>query len=317
MKKYLFIIFFSVFSFADELSDYLNLLKKSEEMPFVILEKENFSWLNYPKEIEIKFIEGLKAKKQLSEIGIGRELPMLFNLLENGIGKDIIYVKYCEGIGYKTNCMMAGIYKRIYSQSGLQLGMETYGNVAFSWLKHNDGERVFDCNEIIYFWWNYDRKHVPEIWNKWYKCWQIENDREKPRDVVLDRLAYDITRLGFYFFPYIYSAIKSGDNSLNGLFSPNKSVNNNFITWWEKNKENYILPDPKGWNHINTMISDKKLPFGSWQLENMPKWHQMAEEYYSKTDNNDHYWYYLIPDKDEITFEDIWEANSVSIKIQK
>jgi len=321
MKFYLLLLTISISCFSDDISDYLNLIKTSEETPFIILEKKDFSWSNYPNGVEAKFINGLKAKKQLSEIGISKELSMLFSLLESGEISNKTCVRYCENIGYKTNSLMEAVYKRISSQGGLQLGLETYGNVAFTWLRHKEGDRVFNSIEIIYFWWNYDRKHVPEIWEKWYKCWQIENSREKPRDKILDRLAYDITRLGYYFFPYIYLAMKSGDMSLNALFSSSKpviykNVQSDFITWWEKNNEMYTLPEPKGWEHIDKMISTKNLPFGNWLLEKMPVWHIMAEEYYSKEGNSDNYWYYLIPNKDEVSDDEIWEANSKSIKVR-
>ena len=69
-----------------------------------------------------------------------------------------------------------------------------------------------------------------------------------------------------------------------------------------------------GWQHIEKMISNGDLKIGKWLNDSMPKWYRMAEEYYSQTKDNKRYWYYFIPDRNDISEAEILEAINLSMK---
>ncbi|MBR5901922.1 hypothetical protein IKZ40_06185 [bacterium] len=319
MNKILFVFFITFSAFSGDFLDYLNLIQTVEKTPIILFDKFDFSWEKYPDSVKNDFLAGIVARRKLSNIPPKVALPLLFSFFETNFNNNCFCLRYCDNVGYITNSVFEGVCKQINSKGGLQLGFETYGNIAFCWFKYKEGEIVFNNDEICYFWWHYDRLHMPVIWNTWYDCWQNECNREETRAIVKERLINDMSKLGFYSFPYVYSAIKDGDTNLTLLVSALKKVSNSpirgeFISWWEEHNEEYAFPEPKGWRYIEKMISNGDLKLGKWLNDSMPKWYRMAEEYYSQTKDNKRYWYYFIPDRNDISEAEIFEAINLSMK---
>lgn len=312
MKYSVILLILTFQAFALDISDYITLLEKSEECPWINVESETFSWDNYPSNVKSQFLDGIKAQQQLDSIPASEALPILFDLFEQKWGDHRPCIVYYEKIGYKTNTFVEAIAKQIKNQGGLTFGSSPYGCVAFPWLNLKNEKLGFNEYEIQYFWWIYDRKHLPVIWNTWYECWGNEFKREKPRKLVLNQMALDITKLGFYIFPYVYEKLSSGDNTLlrvvkifqSGVYCP--KIRGDFSLWWNDNKDKYSLPAPKGWEHAAAKISENTLPLPERVMKEMLKWHDLAEQFYSEPKNN--YWYYFLKDCDDLSENDINDA---------
>lgn len=133
----------------------------------------------------------------------------------------------------------------------------------------------------------------------------------EPRKHVQERLAADVSCLGFYVFPYLAEGIKN-DKSLEAVVNIFKayscfSIKGDFQSWWEANKERYSFPEAKGWDHALNILKQEKLAVYKSARENMPTWHELAESYYAGN-NIKRYWYYFLSGKDEILEEDVIEA---------
>ncbi|MBP5626805.1 hypothetical protein J6X96_01385 [bacterium] len=312
MKRIIYIVLFSSVVFGIEPENFAQLLEKAEQTPAIIFEQEDFSWDKYPADVKTQFMEGVKAQDELDKLAPSETIPMLFDFIENGKDVEKKVVVYMEKYGYYTNFFTEEIYKQIRDQGGISCGYSGLGNLAFPWLTKKSRSKNFNEYEIQYFWWVYDRKHLPNIWQTWYRCWQEENARPEPRKYVLERLASDVSCLGFYAFPYLAEGIKN-DKSLEAvadIFKPYSCffIKGDFQTWWEANKEKYSFPEAKGWDHALEVIKKGKLAVYKSARENMPSWHELSENYYTENNNIDCYWYYFLSDKEEITEEDVTEA---------
>ena len=318
MKKLIYIVLFSSVVFGIEPENFVQLLEKAEQTPAIIFEKEDFSWDKYPPDVETQFIEGVKAQDELDKLAPSETIPMLFDFIENGKDVEKKVVVYLEKYGYYTNFFTEEVYKQIRDQGGVRCGYSGLGNLAFPWLTKKSRSKNFNEYEIQYFWWVYDRKHLPNIWQTWYRCWQEENSRPEPRQYVQERLIGDVSCLGFYVFPYLAESLKN-DKSLDTVVEVFRtyscfSIKGDFQTWWEGNKDRYAFPEAKGWDHALEVLNKGKLAVYKSARENMPSWHELAENYYTENNNINRYWYYFLSDKDEITEEDVTEAICKSIE---
>lgn len=305
-----FIILLSSFALGIDSDEYALLLEKAEQTPAVIFDKEDFSWDKYPAEVEKQFFDGVKAQHELNKVSPSESIPLLFNFVETGKNIDKKVVVYLEQYGYYTNYFFEGIYKQIRNQNGISCGYSGLGNLAFPWLTKKYRGKDFNEYEIQYFWWVYDRQHLPNIWQTWYHCWQKENSRPVPRKYVLERLISDVLCLGFYSFPYLAESL-SNDKSLVDVADALRpfacfSIKGDFQTWWEENQNRYSFQEIKGWDHAQRILGEGKLATSRSAKENMPIWHELAESYYAGDINR--YWYYFLSDKEEISEEDITEA---------
>lgn len=310
MKKYLYIALLSSLAFGIAPDEYMLLLEKVAQTPAIVFEKEDFSWDKYSSAVTNQFVEGIKAGDELAKLSPAETIPLLFDLIENGQGAEKKTVTYFETRGYYTNFFSEEIYKQIRDQGGIHCGFSGMGKLAFPWLTKKYRGKDFNEYEIQYFWWVYGRKHLPKIWSNWYSCWYQEKSRPEPREAVINRLVADVSCLGFYAFPYLSQSLKE-DDSLETVVEIFRyyscfSIKGDFQTWWEANKDRYTFPEPKGWIHATRIINNGRLMASRSVKENMPVWHELAEVYYFGNINR--YWYCFLPDKDEITEEDITEA---------
>ncbi|MBR5624462.1 hypothetical protein IKW72_05610 [bacterium] len=312
MKKCLYIALLSSLAFGIAPDEYVLLLEKVAQTPAIVFEKEDFSWDKYSPAVTNQFIEGIKAGDELAKLSPAETIPLLFDFIESGQGAEKKTVTFFETRGYYTNFFSEEIYKQIRDQGGIHCGFSGMGKLAFPWLTKKYRGKDFNEYEIQYFWWVYDRKHLPSIWQSWYYCWQEENARPEPRKYVQERLIGDVSCLGFYVFPYLAESLKN-DKSLDTVVEVFRtyscfSIKGDFQTWWEGNKDRYAFPEAKGWNHALEVLNNGKLAVYKSARENMPSWHELAESYYTENNNINRYWYYFLSDKDEITEEDVTEA---------
>ena len=313
------IVLFSSIVFGIEPERFASLLEKAGQTPAIVFEKDDFSWDKYPAEVKTNFIDGVNAQDQLNKLAPSETIPILFDLLENGKDIEKAIPLYLEKHGYYTNSFTEEIYKQIRDQGGISCGYSGLGSLAFPWLTKKYRGKDFNEREIQYFWWVYDRKHLPEIWQTWYRCWQEENSRPEPRKYVQTRLLSDVSCLGFYIFPYLAETLKN-DKSLEAIVDIFKSypcfpIKGDFQLWWEDNEARYAFPEAKGWNHALEIIRTEKLAVYGSAKENMFLWHELAEKYYSGYNVN-RYWYYFLSDKEEIKEEDITEAICKAIEVK-
>lgn len=319
MRNVLYIIFISSFVFGIDSSQYALLLEKAEKTPAIIFDREDFTWDKFPTEIKTQFFEGIKAQNELIKLAPSETIPILFNFIEAGEDVEKKVVVYLEKYGYYTNSFTEEIYKQIRNQNGISCGYSGLGNLAFPWLTKKSRSLSFNEYEIQYFWWVYDRIHLPKIWQSWYRCWQNENARPEPRKYVQERLIGDVICLGFYLFPYLAENLKN-DKSLEDVVDALRTYSSfsirkeDFLTWWEANKERYAFQEAKGWDHALEVLNKGKLAVYKSARENMPSWYELAESYYAENNNINRYWYYFLSDKDEITEEDVTEAICKSIE---
>ena len=177
------------------------------------------------------------------------------------------------------------------------------------------------------YWWLEGRRFMPEIWNDWYPCWKHEMARKESRTFVINKLINDISYFGTFLFPYLYEAIKEGDDSLASVLKAVKiktdvalpSVDE-FCEWYEKNHFKYDYPPCEGIRKTIERVTDPyilselkgedtyddKDKYGDkWAFSELDRkmFKQMlwkTEDYYKNREFPPNYWYYKIPDEEII-----------------
>ncbi len=177
------------------------------------------------------------------------------------------------------------------------------------------------------YWWLEGRRFMPEIWNDWYPCWKHEIARKEPRTFVINKLINDISYFGTFLFPYLYEAIKEGDDSLASVLKAIKiktdvalpSVNE-FCEWYEKNHFKYDYPPCEGIRKTIERVTDPyilselkgedtyddkekyldKWAFGDLDRQMFKQILWKTEDYYKNREIPPDYWYYKIPDEEVI-----------------
>lgn len=194
------------------------------------------------------------------------------------------------------------------------------------------------------YWWLEGRRFMAEIWNDWYPCWKHELSRKEPRSIIIKELIDDISYFGTFLFPYLYEAIKEGDDSLASVLKAVKiktdvalpSVNE-FCEWYEENHFKYDYPPCEGIRKTIERVTDPyilselkgegtyddKEKYGDkWAFSELDRkmfkqilWE--TEDYYKNRDFPPDYWYYSIPDEAVVkSISDFYKALSVD-KINK
>ena len=197
----------------------------------------------------------------------------------------------------------------LYDKSGLKFSY-SYSSIALFWTKQF-GIPIMTSPKVMYYWWYDGRKYLPEIWKDWYACWQKEVSREQPRKTVLENLAADINSLSYHIAPFVYKAIKDGDESLTKYFKGVKPVDGAFsrnvepyTTWWEREREGCTLPPCEGFEAASKRLGNVNELFDEDMLETIQKLSEAAKEYYSKPREKSGYWYYNLVDDQEYDGED-------------
>jgi len=185
-----------------------------------------------------------------------------------------------------------------------------------------------DSDSVVQrFFWFIGQAYAKNIWEDWYACWKNENQKEKKRYFVLKKLMSDFGSLEIFLLPYLYEALKNGDETLMCIIK-NESIhpdpNNNdfnfietksdFFLWWDANKEAYRreLSADDGLKQAidNAKKSIAFLGTNPREIELMTVWAREIANYYSKPASLrlKDYWYYRIGDENIEDWGDYYEA---------
>ena len=165
-------------------------------------------------------------------------------------------------------------------------------SIIFNWIPENLSSHLM----TVHFYYS-GRKHLKYLWEAWYYCWRLENERKAPREEVIKRLILEITMpFGYNIFPFLAKALENGDDSLNqvlgaveiesgfsgrGLFyrpileslaSKNSSYYlkrfdeitdaEHFINWWNSNQDKYYIPySEKKISDLKPILPEKSCAF--------------------------------------------------------
>lgn len=275
--------------------EYWNVFEEAMRLPLCKISDES------PKEIQERYSSSMRACIALDEIAPCESLPFLFAKLEdNSFSNKMIEIYYDKGV--ITNCLNNYLKKEIFIATKLYFGYKSVGHIAFPWLTGKKDDLTIPATSYPYFWWYEGRKYMPKIWESWYECWKVENERESPRETVLKVLSEEIVDLGYSAFPFIAEKISSGDETLNKIYPRKDIVNLIREDGWK-----YCLPPCEGLSSCEIRLKGsliiKKLNF-----DRMKIWQKNAEAYYRNYNPRDaKYWYWRLPEKDNISFEDIFD----------
>lgn len=314
-------------SFCDELCANTNKSTREE----ISDEKAEVIWEAIAKDKE----DAEKAAKYLASLPPSTLIPAFYELRAEGKLLTSVY-HYVEAMACDTNkydkssLLYVSNKKLIVQKKNNLYGViddytrcETYLDGPFI-------KRVAKASyvgDLKAYWWLEGRRFMPEIWNDWYPCWKHEMSRKEPRTFVINKLTNDISYFGTFLFPYLYEAIKEGDDSLASVLKAVKiktdvalpSVNE-FCEWYEKNHFKYDYPPCEGIRKTIERVTDPyilselkgedtyddKEKYGDkWAFSELDRkmfkqilW--KTEDYYKNREFPPNYWYYKIPDEEDI-----------------
>lgn len=256
-----------------------------------------------------------QKKEQFYKIPVSEALPALLSFLEDGKITNRIE-KLIEG-GIVTNQAVHFADRTAFKMMNLLFGMDSLGTIGFPWLSGRGEDLTISAVDYHYFWWYEGRKYLPQIWNSWYSCWQSECSREKPRPLVLEKLASEITGFGYHIFPFLNEHLESDESLALVVETFKKPSRGNrsfgdFKTWYQKNQQVLSLPPCETLKAAEARCNLASLPLGANNFRRMKRWQANAEKYYSNTQTITNHWYFKIDSqKDIITEEDIFNAKYV------
>ena len=264
------------------------------------------------------FCAATNALKVLEEIPPCKSLPVFYSILESGILKTNLFkIPIEKGALDITNDFISVDFNSVLSfqiwlHSDLHFGFCRAGSIIFPWLNTIKSNRFIPATIFCRFWWYEGRKYMPAIWEQWYRCWKSEMAKDSTRKNVKNELENEILSLGFYSFPFLCSALQSGDYSLTNVTTRLKSIENgnykfnDFSTWWETNKLSYTLPECKTTEGLIKELGvykAKEIIYKDCEI-----WSKAASDYYNDNVCFSNCWYYYVEDKDNPTLEDIYDA---------
>ena len=180
--------------------------------------------------------------------------------------------------------------------------------ILFVWFDHrNDSLRNFNIS-IPWLWYE-GRKYIQQMWNDWYNCWKLELKRELPRSFILKALSDEAKSYTFFFYPYVYEAIKKGDKMLEKYFKDfymkdlsSERKYESFVIWWERNKDECALPLCEGFEEAMERLKGKKTAYTDQNLAYIRDWSTKSRKYYTNPPEQPDYWYYRL--KDDYNYDD-------------
>ena len=304
MKKLLllFLVSVSVNLFALEEAEYLRLLyNASKAVPLSQSDIDKGKTKSYISFSDLELFNKLAPAEAL---------PLLISSLEKGIITNRIETIENTQI---TNSVIEFANYKAYHLMGLSFGFDSVGTVAFPWLTGKGDDLTIPVTQYHYFWWYEGRKYMPNIWENWYACWQMENGRDNPRELVLNQLANEIAGFGYHIFPYLTNAIETDSTLTNVLLSlrgPQHGgwIFEDFSKWYRENKARFTLPECETLKKAMERTSLDKMPISKSNKDDMLRWQKNEEQFYTTNSFNNYYWYYKINSKEDISEEDIFQA---------
>ena len=269
---------------------------------------------------------------ELNEMRPFYRLNMYYSVLGTLSSEDVESVKSANA-GTNT---LAWCWNLLYPERGL---VSTYFNsseeFAAGWQKTDVRTRFSSESEynafVLRFFWFVVQGYAKDIWEEWYSCWKNEVKREEPRKFVTNKLKVDFGYLEAFLLPYLYEAMKAGDETLiyvimtEGIHStPNNSdfstikTKEHFFVWWEANKNAYKrnLSVENGLAEAleNARFSIKYLETSPLETEVLKIWANEIRSYYSKplAIRDRDYWYYRIGEDKIDNLGDYYKAIDIS-----
>ena len=274
--------------------------------------------------------------KPLSEI-----IPKLFDLLEND---ELTNYQQVFLDGKYTNTYGQWVYELIFTKMNIDTNpLHEKDQVTMLWFPRDKGLNPWSA-ELTCFWYYSGLKHLPTLWNDWYSLWKLENQREFPRTNVLERLSKEISKqFSYHLFPFVAKAIEDGDQTLEPLIDklPHRNLHDpfmgpalptgfplcdpnapafkayceankpfytnstTFVSWWNNNKDKYIIPQPK------TTLADFKhvvrreyrpMWIDETKYKNLLSLEKALDDYCALEERPiSNCWYFSIKDEDEST----------------
>lgn len=210
--------------------------------------------------------------KHLEQMPPAKALPLYVSLMENDslIDRQIVLFD-----GSYTNTFSSFLNGKIHTKLDINAYSGFKKTPTMLWLPKS---MPMTQIQMALFWYYIGRKYLPVLWEDWYKCWKLENQLEKPRFEVLEKLAKDLNyEFGYHVYPFIAEAIRQGDDTFQPLIDVlpkfggytgfgwsldlDKSYgfvdSKTFLTWWDHNKDNFIIPDGKNINDVKNIFYRK------------------------------------------------------------
>lgn len=290
--------------------EYAELLTAAVSRPLFMLKAENLE--KAPKNVIDMYVKSIEARIRLCSEPPSSTLPVLYSLwLNNSYSNLVTDVYDINGEVKATASFKEAVIDQIRYQHGLTFGYDTLGHIGFLFITGKGDDLTANPNIYHYYWWYEGRSMMGGIWNLWLSCWERENKRDNPREPVLEELASEITGFSYHVFPYLYAELQKGDKTLQKVISKcSDDIRGgwrfeNFVKWWEDNREKYTLPKPSGYDAIREQLSRDKSPSVETLYKCMERWHKNSKDFYCDPKNiESKYWYYLLPEKD-VTIIDI------------
>ena len=231
-------------------------------------------------------------------------LKMNYDALEKLTDKDVEAVKKANGGTNNLNWCWNLLKPRNIFHGG-PLHLEKY-DFASAWRKTDVDIAKKDSIKDRFFWF-IGGTYAKDFWDEWYTCWTAEVQSPKPRKEVLGKLKVDFWSLEIYLLPFLYEALKAGDETLLLIVKNREPFDytidkKDVMTWLEERREffskNISAEDGLKKALKNAECSIRFLGTDSVELEILKKWAEEIAEYYKKpVDQREKaYWYYMIGD---------------------
>ena len=334
LKIIVLIFALSFFSFAEEISQYI----PEEDVAWHLNRHETAEkltladWRNMLVDLSEDMGKIGGKVLELNEMRPFYRLCMYYSVLGTLRPEDVESVKSANA-GTNT---LAWCWSLLYPERG---PVSTYFNspeeFAAGWQKTDVRTKFNSESEynafVLRFFWFIVQGYAKDIWEEWYSCWKTEVNRNEPRKFVTDKLKIDFGYLEIYLLPYLYEAMKAGDETLiyvirrEGIHStPNNSdfstikTKEHFFIWWEANRSVYNrdLSAEKGLEQAlkNAEFSVKYLETSPLEMEALKIWADEIRSYYSKplTIRDKDYWYYRIGEDKIDNLGDYYKAIDIS-----
>lgn len=242
-------------------------------------------WIGWDKKVELSAENMTNVTRKLEEFSPAQVWTYVMRLNEELSWEDMTMRLRSDVIAPPSNWQDFRAYREaediLEKESGL--GMSVHYWAIWSSIGLTD----------VRFWYEW-RKHLQQEWDLWYGCWKNENNRKKPRVVIIKALREDVYGLGYHFAPFIYNAIKAGDQSLEQHFSalwPKGKTNETFMVWWEREKDNFTLPPCEGYRVAKGRLKGRDTAYGRSELDKEWDACLKIKKYYESGAFFTNYWY--------------------------
>lgn len=220
--------------------------------------KRKFASLELTKEEEnmfCKYTNSYSSFVYLDNMSPAKAVPLFATLWENDAFSDVKHVFP----GGRTLLMSEVIYDYLFVKLGILTSSSKSKNITMQWENYY---MLTYPKEFVFFWYYAGLKYIPKLLDDWYVCWKDENQRKTPREKAIQLLIQEaVCQYSYHFFPFMAEKIKEGDKSFQPIIEQLQNGGlgqfgtlehdcldfndpDSFVSWWEKNKQDYVIPLP-------------------------------------------------------------------------